>query len=112
MFYSHECFVSLVERKHSRLRPQADARCQVKKVTRISASHVRNATNLPLAPKQRVVIELRDTIQMDSIDRHHAALAQRGERCDHHVTTGRKGDRTIEFHWRLLCFGADPRGSK
>ena len=55
-----------------------------------------------------VVIELGNAVEMDGIDRHHAALPQAAERRDHHISAGREGNRPVEFDWWPLGFGANP----
>ena len=46
------------------------------KVTRILPGHVGYTPNLPLSPKQLVVVKGRHLVKMNGIDRHYAAFTQ------------------------------------
>ena len=76
--------------------------------SRILTSHVRHTADLPLAPKQLVIVKRRHLIEMDCIDRNHSTLAQRGQGADDYLSTGSEGDRPVQLHGRLLVLVADP----
>ncbi len=76
VLHRQQRFVGLVEWKHSDSRLHPDLRGQFEKVASVAAGHVGHTAQLALAPEQTVVIELRDAIKMNRVDRHHAAFAQ------------------------------------
>src|ERR1039457_1870628 len=80
----------------------------LEKVARVGAGHVRNAANLALAPKQMVVVELGNAVEMDRVDGDDSSLAQTCEGGDYNVSAGRKGDGAIQFDWRLVRFTSNP----
>ena len=45
---------------------------------------------------------------MDSVDRHHAALAQAAERGNHYIAAGRESHSAVEFNRRFVGLGANP----
>src|SRR6266404_8309591 len=65
-------FICLVERESFYPGLKVNLSCDVEEVTGICASHVGDAPNLPLSPEQAVVIELRNTIKMDSVNGNYA----------------------------------------
>src|SRR5262245_12438920 len=71
-FHGRQGLIRLLQRKQRNLRPQPDFCREVQKIPRILSGHVRYAANLPFAPEQPVVIELRHAIQVDGIDRHYS----------------------------------------
>jgi hypothetical protein len=54
---------------------QIDRTRQIRKIPHMGARHIGNATNLPFSPRQPVIIELRNAVEMDGVDRDDAGLA-------------------------------------
>src|ERR1700722_5685793 len=65
--------IRLIERERRNARRDADLARQFEKIPGIRPRHIRHAANLPLAPQQPIVIELRNTIEMNRVDGHHSA---------------------------------------
>ena len=78
------------------------------KIASILARHVGYAADLPFAPKQLVVVKRRHLVEVDSIDRHHAPLAQSRQGAHHYLAAGRKRDRPIQLYRRHLILFAHP----
>jgi hypothetical protein len=74
--------------------------------------HIGDAANLPLAPKQAVVIKFGDTVQVDGVDGNHAALSQAGQGRDYDIAAGSKRDGAIERYRRLFRLAPHPLGSQ
>src|ERR1017187_1172001 len=70
-----QSLVGLMERKLSNLGMELDLGGNLEKVARVGAGHVRNAANLALTPKQMVVVELGNAIEMDRVDGAASSLA-------------------------------------
>ena len=79
-----------------------------KKVAGILTGHVGDATKLAFPPQQTVIVELRNTVEMDRVDRDDSTFTKAAERRDHHVTTGREGNRAVKFAGWLVGFSANP----
>ncbi len=84
----------------------------LEKVAPILPGHVGHTADLPLAPEQRVVVEGRHMIEMDGVDGDHATLPQTRKGADYYFSAGRECDCTVERHWRLFIFFADPGRAK
>ena len=87
--------VHTVERERCGLWSNSQATGDFQEIARVRTRHIRDAAHLALAPQQAIVIEFRNPIQMDGVDRNHTAFAETGERRDHHVAAGSKRDRAI-----------------
>ena len=57
---------------------------------------------------KRVVVELRDAVEVDGVDGDDAAFPQGGERVDHHIAAGGEGDGAVEGDGRTFGIVADP----
>src|ERR1700733_2208015 len=90
-----QCFICILQGKHHRPRTNSQVSRQRQKITRILARHIRHAANLPLAPKQLVIIKRRHLVEVDGIDRDHSTFAQRRQGADDHLATGCEGDRPV-----------------
>ena len=104
--------IRLIERKGRDPRLELNLGSQFQKIAGIGARHVRDAPNLPLAPQQLVIIELRYAIKMNRIDGDYSAFAQAAERGDHHLPAGSERNCPIKFHGRLLRLRANPLRSQ
>ena len=105
-------FVGLLQREHGDLGPEPDLARQLKEIAGVGAGHVGDTADLPLTPQQAVVIEFGDAIQMDGVDRHHAALAEARERRDHDIATGGEGDGAVERDRGAVELGSHPIGAQ
>src|SRR5664280_3220124 len=99
-----------MERKLRNLGVELDLGGNLEEVARIGAGHVRNTANLAFAPKQMVVVELGNMIEMNRVNGDDSSLAQTCEGGDYNVSAGRKGDGAIEIDWRLVRFTSNPCG--
>src|SRR5664280_3429485 len=70
-----QSFVGLMERKLPNLGMKLDLGGNLEEVARIGAGHVRNTANLALAPKQMVVVELGNMIEMNRVNGDDSSLA-------------------------------------
>src|ERR1041385_4186118 len=91
---------------------QANFSGQFQKIARISASHIGDAAQLPLSPKQAIVVKFGHAIQMNCIDRHNSTFADARQGSNHHIATWCKSYGPIQFHWRLLSRAANPSRTK
>ena len=108
-FTASKRFVRLIEWDTRSLWGADPMRCASARKSRASARVMLATLRIWRSPQsRRVVIELRDAVQMNRVDRHHAAFAQAGERGNHHVAAGRKGHGAIERNGRPVLFSADP----
>src|SRR5579871_208721 len=82
------------------------------KIARICTRHVGHASNLALTPKQFIVVELRNAVEMNRVDRNHSAFPQARKRSHDHVAGRREGHRAIEFNGRLFGLVSHPCGSQ
>src|SRR5205807_1403984 len=103
-----QSFVHFIQRKCSHLRAHPDLGREFQEVPRILPGHVGYAADLPLTPEQRVVIELRDAVEMDCVNRDHTAFPKRRERRDDHIPAWSESERAVEFHGRLVLSIAHP----
>src|SRR6059058_5703133 len=87
-------FIHATERKGRHLRLDPDLACNTQEIARVGTGHVGNAADLPLAPKQPIVIKLRYTVQMDGVNGHDSSFAKSRECSDHHLSAWRKGNGT------------------
>src|SRR5215469_10238774 len=110
VLHRNEGLICLVEREDRDFRTQANSCRECQEVTGVRAGHIGNASNLALPPKQRVVIKLRDAVEMDGIDRDHAAFPKASERGHHHIARRSEGHRAIEIDGWLFRFGSHPCG--
>ncbi len=76
----------------------------------VLAGEVGDATDRPFLPQQ-VVGELGHRVEMDGVDRHSSAGADRLQRLDHDVPGRGIRDRRIERYRWLVVVGACPRSS-
>ena len=67
---------------------------------------------MPLAPEERIVVELGNTVEVDGVDGDDAAFAQGCEGGEDDVSAGREGDGGVERDGRALGGVANPRGAE
>jgi hypothetical protein len=75
---------------------------------RIGASHVRDAPDLTLSPKQLIVIEFRHTIEVNRIDRDDPAFSQCAKCGKHYIARRSERNRAVELVRRSVR-AAQPR---
>ena len=68
----------------------------------------RHAANLPFAPKQAVVVKLRNPVQMNRIDCNYAAFPQAAESRHHHIAAGRESHSAIQRDRRFVALLSNP----
>jgi hypothetical protein len=110
LFDSGQSAIGIGERKCDHRRTQADVARESEEVAGILAGHVGHAAQLALAPEERIVVEGGHLVEVDGVNRHHSALAQRNEGADDHRSHGCEGDGAIELDRRFGIHVADPRG--
>src|SRR5215470_12104100 len=71
-----QSLVGLRKRKRRHPGLQVDSRGSLKKILRILTRHIGHAANLALAPKQPVVIEFRNSIEVNRIYRCDTAFSE------------------------------------
>ena len=73
------------------MRSQSNLCRNLQKVVGIRTCHICDAADLALSPEQAIVVELRNPIQVDSVDRHYAAFPKASQRRNHDVPVRGKG---------------------
>src|SRR6267143_3262417 len=103
-----QSFVGLIERKRRHLRPKADLARDPKEIPGIIASHVRDTSNLALAPKQAIVIELRNPVEVNGVDGYYSSLPQTAKsRYDHIAARGERHG-AVKFYGGFIFLAAYP----
>src|SRR5215469_14840182 len=101
-------FVRLIEGKLRDFRVQLDVGSQLEEIASVGSGHIGDAAQLSLSPEQPVIIKLRHAIEVNGVDRHHAALTEARERRKHYISAGGKGDGAVEWDRWLIRFPANP----
>src|ERR1700730_10692034 len=103
-----QSFVGLIERKRGHLRPQADLASDPKEIPGIIASHVRDTSNLALAPKQAIVIELRNPVEVNGVDGYYSSFPQTATSRYDHIAARSEGHCAVKFYRRFIFLAAYP----
>ena len=82
--------------------------CDAEEILSIRSRQVCNASNLTLAPKQTVVVEFRDAIEVNRINGHHATFSEASKGGDDDVTAGCESYCPVEQNRRAAQFIAYP----
>jgi len=104
--------IHLIEAEQCSPRPNPDLDGELHKIASILPRHIRYAAQLALTPEQRVIVKLRHPVQMNSVNRHNPALAQRSQRRQNHIAAGSKRNRPIQLHRRPFSSLANPNRTK
>src|SRR5271163_434552 len=110
----HRCqrLVCLIQGKYGDLGAKIYRGGDLKEVSSIGTSHIRDTPDLTLTPEQSIIVELGNAIEVNCVDGDHAAFAQARESGDDYISARSKCDRAVEFDWRFVHFVAYPCGSE
>jgi hypothetical protein len=107
-----ESIVYAVEREYGCFRPETDLISNLKKIASVGACHIRDAADLPFSPKETIIVELRDSVQMNSVDGYDTAFPQASERSDNDIAAGRVSNRPVQWYRYFVFVTSDPSGSE
>src|SRR5260370_5532717 len=98
----------MFKRKRRHLRPKTDLAIHPTEIRGIIASHVGNAANLALSPKQAIVVELRNPVEVNGVDGNHSSLPKTGKGRYDHIPAGGERHCAIKLYGRFILLAAYP----